>query len=74
MRVEKEIHGEFPCFECGRTARAKIRKKYPARDTAPKFVCGYHLRSRMTSEFVVVKVVPPSDERKIPLGYAPEGT
>lgn len=73
MRIPKEIHGSFECSECKRGAVAKVWKKYPSRNTAPRFVCGYHLRPCRTSEFVTVPVIAPAKPRKIPLGYAPEG-
>lgn len=60
------------CEDCGREAVAKVRRKYPSKNRTPRWVCGYHLRSYMTSEFHRDMVTKPEPVRKRTFGYAPD--
>jgi len=59
------------CDFCGRPAVAKVRKKYPSKDRAPRLVCGYHIRPYRTSEFKR-EAIAKEIKRIRKLGYAPD--
>ena len=56
------------CDVCQRPATVHVRRKWPAKVLKIN-VCGYHLRSYKTSEYIRTGLKPPPRAPKV--GYAP---